>query len=290
MSPSQSSPEIQRAVRIVLLVAFVLLTTRFLTNLLIADFMRSPEKPANFFALVQALFKAEEPVSIEENERRARPPIPSIAPQADLVPLDKVDFRARDKKLIRSEADKMVVANYFAKKYDLDMLTMLGYVDIAVAAGGETRLDPLLLLAIISIESNFQPNAQSPVGAQGLMQIMPRIHAAKLKPYGGLSAAFKPDANVRIGALVIKQATALMGSLNGGLRFYVGAAQPDVSDGGFVAKVLGEYARLISLLGGNPQSIDALRDMLPDYSKPPSLKVEFESDTPDSAAETPPDS
>ncbi len=272
-----------------LILAFVVLS-RFFSNLLIADFMRSAERPTDFLSFIEAIFKPEEPPPPEDSGRKARPLVPSIAPLADKVPLDKVDFRAHDKKLIRTAADKMVIANYFAKKYDVEMLHMLGYIDIAIDAGGETRLDPLLLLAIISIESNFQPDVQSPVGAQGLMQIMPRIHAAKLKPYGGLPAAFDPEANIRVGALIIKQATALMGSLTGGLRFYVGAAQPDVPDGGFVNKVLGEYMKLISLLGGNPQSIAPAEDIKLDYSRPSTLDEDIDSDTPDKSAENTPGS
>lgn len=182
-------------------------------------------------------------------------PVPSIAPLADQVPLHKIDVRALDKKLVRSAADKMVIANYFAKKFGHEVFTLLGYTDHAVEAAGETRLDPLLLLAIISVESNFDPNVESPVGAQGLMQVMTRIHASKFEPYGGTASAFRPEVNIRIGALIIKQALAMMGSLPGALRFYVGAARPGVSDGGFVDKVLGEYGKLIAMLGGNAQAI-----------------------------------
>lgn len=184
-------------------------------------------------------------------QKPQKPSPPSIAAQADLVPLSKVDSLALDKQLLRSASDKMLISNYFSRKYNLDPLTVLDHVDHAQDAARETGIDPLLLLAIISIESNFNPTVQSPAGAQGLMQVMTSIHANKFAPYGGSAAAFLPEANIRVGALIIKQAIALMGSLQGGLRFYVGAAHPSVSDGGFVAKVLNEYARQMDMLGGN---------------------------------------
>lgn len=186
----------------------------------------------------------------EEADKEAEPLVPSIAPLADKIPLAKVDADAINRNVLRGNAEKMVVTDYFAKKYGVDPLTMAKYVQYAIDAGSETKIEPLLLLAIMSIESNFDPDVESPAGAQGLMQVMTRIHAKKFEPYGGAAAAFKPEANIRVGALIIKQAIVLMGSLQGGLFFYVGAAKPDVSDGGFADKVLREYNHLLGLIGG----------------------------------------
>jgi soluble lytic murein transglycosylase-like protein len=111
----------------------------------------------------------------------------------------------------------------------------------------EVNLDPVLLIAVMAIESNFNPNAQSGAGAQGLMQVMTRVHLNKYAPYGGPAAAFKPEANIRVGAYILKYYIAQAGSLTGGLRYYVGG--PAVSaDGGYVGKVLRERDLLIGML------------------------------------------
>jgi hypothetical protein len=97
------------------------------------------------------------------------------------------------------------------------------------------RLDPTLILAIMAVESSFNPFAQSPVGAQGLMQVMTRVHDDKYEAFGGTHAAFDPVSNLRVGVQVLKECIARAGSLQEGLRYYVGAALLD-SDGGYAGR------------------------------------------------------
>jgi hypothetical protein len=101
----------------------------------------------------------------------------------------------------------------------------------------------------MAVESSFNPFAQSHVGAQGLMQVMTRIHDDKYERFGGNHAAFDPLTNLRVGVQVLKDCIAQAGSVEGGLKFYVGAAnQPD--DGGYAAKVLGEQSHLKMVAAG----------------------------------------
>ena len=109
--------------------------------------------------------------------------------------------------------------------------------------GKRTRLDPTLILAVMAIESGFNPFAQSPVGAQGLMQVMTVIHSDKYENFGGKLAAFDPVTNLRVGVKVLQESIARAGSLEGGLKYYVGAANLE-DDGGYTGKVLAEHARL----------------------------------------------
>jgi len=174
-----------------------------------------------------------------------RAPVPSIAPLAKQIP-GKIDPAAQDARLMSSISDQQKVANFMANKYRVDPKAINQYVSHAILVAKEVDLDPVLLVAVMAIESNFNPNIQSNMGAQGLMQVLTRVHVDKFVPYGGPAAAFKPEANIRVGAYILKYFIAQAGSLQGGLRYYVGGST--VGDGGYAGKVMREREVLNALL------------------------------------------
>lgn len=139
--------------------------------------------------------------------------------------------------------EQAAVAYWLSKKYRVAPEPIAALVSEAYAQGKANKLDPTLILAIMAIESSFNPFAQSPVGAQGLMQVMTKVHTDKYESFGGQHAAFDPVTNLKVGVKVLKECIARAGSIEGGLRYYVGAANLP-SDGGYAAKVLAEHQRL----------------------------------------------
>jgi soluble lytic murein transglycosylase-like protein len=145
--------------------------------------------------------------------------------------------------------EQRAVAGFIAHKYRLDVETVESVVRVAYLAAQPVNIDPLLVLAIISVESAFNPTAQSRRGAQGLMQVRTRVHAERFEPFGGRLAAFDPWANIHVGISILKDYLTREGTVERALKSYVGAAQrPD--DGGYGAKVLGERARLSAVARG----------------------------------------
>ena len=141
------------------------------------------------------------------------------------------------------------VAYWLSRKYNVAPEPISALVAEAYETGNRTKLDPTLILAIMAIEPGFNPFAQSPVGAQGLMQVMTKIHSDKYDGFGGKLAAFDPVSNLRVGVKVLQECIARAGSLEGGLRYYVGAANME-DDGGYTAKVLAEHGRLLLVAAG----------------------------------------
>ena len=145
------------------------------------------------------------------------------------------------------------VANWLSRRYRVAPEPISRLVQEAWSVGERAGLDPTLILAIMAVESSFNPFAQSPVGAQGLMQVMTKVHDDKYGPFGGVHAAFDPVTNLRVGVQVLKECIARAGGLEAGLRFYVGAANM-VDDGGYAGKVLAEQHHLRTVASGKSVS------------------------------------
>lgn len=161
------------------------------------------------------------------------------------------------------------VAYWLSKKYRVAPEPLSALVAEAYEIGARAKLDPTLILAVMAVESGFNPFAQSPVGAQGLMQVMTGVHSDKYESFGGKHAAFDPLSNLRVGVKVLQECIQRAGSVQAGLKFYVGAANMD-DDGGYAGKVMAEYARLQQVAAGravplaSPPVIRTLEPAKPD--------------------------
>jgi soluble lytic murein transglycosylase-like protein len=150
------------------------------------------------------------------------------------------------RELTRQQA---AVAHWISRRYRVAPEPISRLVQEAWQVGERAGLDPTLILAIMAVESSFNPFAQSTVGAQGLMQVMTKIHDDKYEAFGGNHAAFDPVTNLRVGVQVLKECIARAGSLEAGLRYYVGAANLE-DDGGYAGKVLAEQNNLRRVAAG----------------------------------------
>jgi len=140
-----------------------------------------------------------------------------------------------------------VIGDYLAQRYRVSKETTFAVVAKAYTAAADLKLDPMLILAVIGLESRFNPDAESVMGAKGLMQIIPRFHSAKFEAFGGEEVAFDLQANIQVGAMILKEYLRRTGDLGDALQLYVGASS-EVSENGYVDKVLAEKDRLHQIL------------------------------------------
>ena len=192
---------------------------------------------------------------LQERQEAAAGPV--VEEEAEVVELTAVGraTAANPKELPSRQA---AVAYWLSKKYGVAPEPLSVLVAQAFEIGQKAKLDPNLILAIMAIESGFNPFAQSPVGAQGLMQVMTKIHSDKYQNFGGGFAAFDPVTNLRVGVKVLQECITRAGSIEGGLKHYVGAANL-ADDGGYAGKVLAEHARLTAVMGGQKPAATAPR-------------------------------
>jgi soluble lytic murein transglycosylase-like protein len=151
---------------------------------------------------------------------------------------------------VRLDPTEASVAQYLSRRYHVADGAVRPLVLAARDAGRESQLDPLLILAVMAVESSLNPFAESPVGAQGLMQVMTSVHSTRF----GLGAdpldALEPVVNIRMGSAILSDAIHRGGSMERGLQLYVGAGNL-ADDGGYASRVLSEMSRLKLAAAGN---------------------------------------
>ena len=105
-------------------------------------------------------------------------------------------------------------------------------VPLFLQAAARYGIPPQLLAAVGRVESNFNPNAVSSAGAQGLMQIMPDT-AKGLK----LADAFDPTANIDAGSRYLKAQLAAFGDVRLALAAYNAGPRRVQEAGGMVPDI-----------------------------------------------------
>jgi soluble lytic murein transglycosylase-like protein len=138
------------------------------------------------------------------------------------------------------------LAVYLARRYKVAQDATEQLVGAAHEAGSRTGLDPLLILAVMAVESRFNPIAESVMGAKGLMQVIPKFHQDKLNSLGGEEAVFDPMTNIMVGARILKDAVRRGGGLMPGLQLYAGAFGDDSQQ--YAQKVMAEKLRMQQML------------------------------------------
>jgi hypothetical protein len=209
--------------------------------------------PFSIPAVAEPDFAELQQIGLPDAPGKSEEPVAANGDDASKLELEleqaKLPLTAEEKTIIATAAEQKRITAWLAKRYRVasgatDMLVSAAYLNAK-----EIKLDPLLILAVMAIESRFNPFAESSVGAQGLMQVMSKVHHEKFQELGGIQAALNPAANIKVGSLILKEYVRRGGSVEAGLKMYVGAALSE-TDSGYGAKVLAEFHRLQQVAAG----------------------------------------
>ncbi len=174
----------------------------------------------------------------------------NAVPVQVVLPLSATEMSVKhERSMAIEEAQQRHVTQYLARRYRVAEGAMRGLVAVAYESGAQVGVDPLLVLSVMAVESSMNPFAESAVGAQGLMQVMTRVHTEKFEPLGGHMAALDPVANIKVGTKILQDLIQRGGSVERGLQLYVGAGNME-NDGGYGRRVLSEHGRLKLAAGG----------------------------------------
>lgn len=172
-------------------------------------------------------------------------PVAAIAETADGTLNIAANFVAgsiQPTKPTAGEREQRAVTEMLSKRYRVAEEAVGGFVAAAYKAGKATAVDPLLILAVISVESRFNPVAESNFGAKGLMQIIPKFHKEKLVGHGGEEALLDPEVNIQVGAMVLREYLRRFGGTETALQAYNGAFEEPTSQ--YSRLVLSERSRI----------------------------------------------
>ncbi|MGC2425173.1 MAG: transglycosylase SLT domain-containing protein [Nitrospirota bacterium] len=168
-----------------------------------------------------------------------RPEEQSRTEAAKTTPPDK----AKAAEIVKPAAGK----NYYVES---GALSNVPFSEIIGAKCDKYNVDPSLVKSIIKAESNFNPQAVSPKGARGLMQLMPSTAADM-----GVRKIFDPEQNIDGG---VKYLRYLLNSFNGDVELSVAAyncGEGKVIRNGMCVPAIPEtkdYVRKVMRLSKNP--------------------------------------
>ncbi|WP_416544945.1 transglycosylase SLT domain-containing protein [Limnohabitans sp. DCL3] len=147
--------------------------------------------------------------------------------------------RSTAKDMQKLTPPQLGVTRWLSRKYRVSAEPLGAMVAEAWSLGERSQLPPSLILAIMAVQSRFNPFASSNPGQVGLMQIELQAHTETLAQFGGNLSAFDPLTNVRVGVRHLQGLMQQTESLEEALALY-GLASGFSDEGQFVNRVMAE--------------------------------------------------
>lgn len=131
------------------------------------------------------------------------------------------------------------IANIIQREGNLHINTAYKYAEYIITAANKHNIDPILILAVINVESMFKATSKN-MGSLGLMQVVATIH--KIKPAESL---YNPEYNIQVGSKILKDSIRRGGNITAGLSLYNGSYYISTVYADKVLKRQARYNRII---------------------------------------------
>lgn len=115
------------------------------------------------------------------------------------TPVRDAANRSTTKDLKTLSPEQLQATRWLSRKYRVSAEPLAAMVAEAWTLGERSQLRPSLILAIMAVQSRFNPFASGNPGQVGLMQIELQAHSEALAQFGGPLSAFDPLTNLRVG-------------------------------------------------------------------------------------------
>lgn len=148
--------------------------------------------------------------------------------------------------------EQLLVTRWLGRKYRVSAEPLAALVAEAWTLGERSQLPPSLILAIIAVQSRFNPFASINPGQVGLMQIELQAHAETLGQFGGPLSAFDPLTNLRVGVRHLQALIQQTDALEDALAIY-GLFSGFNDEGRFVDRVLAEQLLIEKVFEKTPR-------------------------------------
>lgn len=145
----------------------------------------------------------------------------SVIARFSLPPIFEAAIEPEPEPALSAEMQR--VLDWVTSSYKVSEVVIEPVLVQAEDSARKAGVDPILLVAMMAVESSFNPRAQSRAGAQGLMQVIPRYHMDKIGKDAPRDALFDPLFNVEVGTLVLVEGLRRFGTLQAALQYYGGA-------------------------------------------------------------------
>jgi soluble lytic murein transglycosylase-like protein len=150
--------------------------------------------------------------------------------------------------------EQLIVTRWLSRKYRVSPEPLAAMVSEAWSLGERTQLAPSLILAIIAVQSRFNPFASANPGQVGLMQIEQQAHIEALAQFGGTLSAFDPLTNLRVGVRHLQGLIQQTNTIEEALALF-GLSSGFNDEGQFVDRVLAEQLLIEKALGKSDPTV-----------------------------------